>query len=60
MHVRYCWYDLRRPIGERLSLGSMQQCPQVYFQVARVGAEGLFGGAFAKSISLEVTQELLA
>jgi hypothetical protein len=37
----------------------LQECPQVYFEVARVSAEGLFCGASAKAIDLEVAQELL-
>ena len=38
----------------------MQQRSQVYFQVARISAEGLFRGALAKAIGLEVAQQLLA
>ena len=47
-------------IGERGCLRSLQQGAQVYFQVARIGAQGFLGGALAEAAGLEVAQELLA
>jgi hypothetical protein len=47
-------------IGERGSLRSLQQGAQVYFEVARIGAQRFLGRSLAEAAGLEIAQELLA
>jgi len=55
-----CGWGRGRLIGERRRLRSLQQRAQVYFKIARIGAESFFSGAPAEAAGLEVVQELFA
>src|ERR1035441_1866175 len=55
-----CGWGRGRLIGERSRLRSLQQRAQVYFEVARIGAESFFSGAPAEAAGLEVVQEVFA
>jgi hypothetical protein len=47
-----------RLIGERRCLRSLQQAAQVYFNVARIAAEGFFCGSLAETARLKIVEEL--